>query len=184
MENSQKNNISLPGFDIDKLILIGQGHEGRAYILPDNKVLKVFYTEEACKSQLQILQHGKDSRFFPTVLGFDNYFIIMNFISGSTLSKYLRLNKLNKPLSIELLKLIEEFKTLHFTRLDIRLKHIFVQANETIKIIDPRGSFEIVQPYLLLMLKGLERYGALTDFFNNIKSDYPDYYNYWSSMIS
>lgn len=183
MENTQRDNNSYLGLDINKLQLIGQGYEGKVYLLPENKVLKVYHTSASCESQLEILQKGKDSRFFPTIFQYDKCSIIMSFIHGSTLSKYLRHNNLDKSLSIELVKLIEEFKSLGFTRLDIRLHHIFVQADTTIKIIDPRGSFEIVQPYPLLMLRGLERHGVLEDFFNDIKYEYPDYYNYWNSKI-
>ena len=183
MENTQKDNSIYLGLDINKLQLIGQGYQGKVYLLPENKVLKVYYSMDSCKSQLEILQKGKDSRFFPTVYDHDKQSIIMSFVYGITLSKYLRHNILDKPLSIELVKLIDEFKSLKFTRLDIRSHHIFVQADKTIKIIDPRDNFRIVQPYPLLMLKGLERHGVLDEFFDNIKDDYPDYYNYWSSKM-
>jgi RIO-like serine/threonine protein kinase len=184
MVSQEDKDISYLGFNINDLKLIGQGHEGKAYLLPERKVLKVFYTMDCCKSQLEILQKGQNSVFFPTVFDFDKYSIIMDFIDGSTLSHYLRHDSLNKVLSLELVKLIEEFKNLNFTRLDMRPGHIFVQANYAIKIIDPRGSFEIQQPYPLLLLKGLKRHGILEEFFNDIKCDYPDYYSYWSSKIS
>jgi hypothetical protein len=184
MASQQDKGISYLGFNINNLKLIGQGQEGRVYLLPGSKVLKVFYTMNSCKSQLEILQKGQSSAFFPTVFDYDEYSIIMSFIDGSTLSHYLRHNSLSKMLSLELVKLIDEFKSLNFTRLDMRPGHIFVQANDAIKIIDPRGSSEIIQPYPMLMLKGLKRHGFLEEFFNNIKYDYPDYYNYWSSKIS
>lgn len=41
--------------DVNKLKLIVQGHEGKVYLLPDNKVLKVFYTTNSCKRQTEIL---------------------------------------------------------------------------------------------------------------------------------
>jgi predicted Ser/Thr protein kinase len=166
-------------YDISKLQIIGQGRQGRAYLLPDHKVLKVFRSSDSCRSQLETLQKAKNSRFFPTVFDYDKYFILMSFVYGSNLHDYLKLNKLDKPLSLELVKVIEEFKSLAFTRLDVRLGHIFVQADKTVKIIDPRGSFVIVQPYPLLMMRGLKRLGALETFLNFIKEDYPDYYNYW-----
>jgi RIO-like serine/threonine protein kinase len=172
------------GHDIKKLKLIGQGHEGRAYLLPENKVLKVFYNMDSCKAQIEILQKGQSSVFFPTLYDYDKYCIIMSFIAGNTVSHYLRHNILNKKLSLDLTKLIDEFRNFNFTRLDMRLAHIFIQADSTIKIIDPRGSFMIVQPYPLLMLKGLKRHGVLEDFFNFIKYDFPEYHNYWKSKIS
>jgi RIO-like serine/threonine protein kinase len=138
----------------------------------------------SCKQQLEVLLEAKNSRFFPTVFDFDSYSIIMSFVYGSTLSHYLKQHSINKHLSLELVKLIDEFKKLHFTRLDMRLGHIFIQPDDTIKVIDPRGSHEKIQPYPRSMLKGLQKHGDLRDFFDNIKHDYPEYYKHWRKMMS
>lgn len=184
MKDIHKHTTSFLGFDIDKLQLIGQGRQGRVFMLQENKVLKVYYRKNSCKDQLEILQKGQGSRFFPTVFNYDRYAVIMSFVDGITLSDYLKKNSLNKVLSIELVKLVEDFKKLQFTRLDIRLCHIFVQNNETLKIIDPRGSYKIVQAYPRLMLRGLHEHGVLDEFLNNIMHEYPYYYSYWISKIA
>jgi hypothetical protein len=184
MRKMQKYRFNYSGYDINKLKLIGQGHEGKVYLLPDDKVLKVFNNPDSCTRQIEILLKTKNSRFFPTIFDFDNYSIIMSFVYGSTLSYYLRRNNTNRYLSLELVKLIDEFKKLKFTKLDMRLGHIFLQPDETIKAIDPRGSYEIILPYPRSMLKGLKERHVLKDFLNNIRYDYPDYYKYWSMKMS
>lgn len=184
MKNMRKYRFNYSGFDIDKLKLIGQGHEGKVYLLPNSRVLKVFHSTDSCKRQIDILEKTKNSRFFPTVYDYDNYSIVMSFVYGSTLSYYLKENDISKHLSFELVKLIEEFKRLHFTKLDARLGHIYLQPDETIKVIDPRGCYDIVLPYPRSMLKGLKERNVLKDFFAYIKLDYPDYYRYWSRKMS
>ena len=181
---TRKYRFDYLGYDIDKLKLIGEGHEGKVYMLPYDKVLKVFHSMDSCKQQLEVLLNAKDSKFFPTVYDFDGYSIIMSFVFGSTLSYYLKQNRISKHLSLELVRLIEEFKKLGFTRLDMRLGHIFLQPDDTVKVIDPRGSYEKIQPYPRSMLKGLQKHGDLKDFFDFIKSDYPDYYKNWRKMMS
>jgi hypothetical protein len=183
MEGVHENNHSFLGYDINNLELIGEGRQGKVYRLPDSKVLKVFHSKKSYKDQLNILLKGKDSRFFPTVFKYDTGSIIMEFLEGIPLSEYLLKNPLDEQLSIELVKLIEEFNKLYFTRLDIRLRHIYVQAGKTIKIIDPRKSFEIVQPYPLLMMRGLENHGFLEVFLNYIKVPYPEHYAFWKSNM-
>lgn len=178
----KENTIHL-GFDTKKLKLIGQGHQGRVYLLPGNKVIKLYYKSGSCKEQLKILQKGCRSRFFPTVFDYDRYSIIMSFINGITLKDYLVKGRLDSALSMELVKLIEEFKKLRFTRLDIRLAHIFVLPDKSIKIIDPRGSFRIKQSYPLLMMQGLKEQGFLDEFLYYISTDYPDYYSFWRSKM-
>lgn len=171
-------------FDINKLKLIGQGHEGMVYQLTNDKVLKVFHNSDSCKRQIEILIKARNSRFFPTVFYFDNYSIVMSFIHGNTLSYYLRHNDINKHQSLELVRLIDEFKKLKFTRLDMRLGHIFLQPDDTIKVIDPRGSYEEIRTYPKSMLNGLQKRYVLHDFFEYIKRDYPGYYKHWRKMMA
>lgn len=182
MDNHEKNSTYL-GIDVSKLKLIGQGRQGKVYLLSDTKVIKVCYKSSSCRSQLEILQKGQGSRFFPTIFDYDNYSIIMSFIDGITLSDYLKRGSLGQTLSLELAKLIEKFENLQFTRLDIRICHILVQNDNTIKIIDPRGSYKIIQPYPMLMMKGLKRNGVLIEFLDNIKNDYPNYYSSWVNKL-
>jgi predicted Ser/Thr protein kinase len=184
MKKTPKYRFQYLGYDINKLKLIGEGHEGKVYMLPDDKVLKVFHNPNSCKRQLEVLLSAKNSRFFPTVFDFDSYSIIMSFVYGSTLSFYLKQNNINKHLSLELVMLIDELKKLGFTRLDMRLGHIFLQPDDTVKVIDPRASYERIQPYPRSMLQGLHKHGDLRDFFNYIKHDYPDYYKNWRKMMS
>jgi len=172
------------GYDVNKLKLIGQGHQGKVYMLPNDKVLKVFYNPDSCKKQLEVLLSTKDSRFFPTVFDFDSYSIIMSFVYGSRLSFYLKRNNINKRISLELVKLIDELRKLGFTKLDARLGHIFLQPDDTVKVIDPRESYERTQSYPKSMLKGLQKEGDLRAFFDYIKHDYPEYYKYWRKMMS
>lgn len=184
MKKMPKYRFQYLGYDVNKLKLIGQGHQGKVYLLPNDKVLKVFYNPNSCRKQLEILLSAKDSRFFPTVFDFDSYSIIMSFVYGSRLSFYLRHNNISKHLSLELVRLIDELKKLGFTKLDARLGHIFLQPDDTVKVIDPRESYERIQTYPRSMLKGIRKHGDLRAFFDYIKKDYPDYYKYWRKMIS
>jgi RIO-like serine/threonine protein kinase len=184
MRRIPKYRFSYHGYDTSKLKLIGSGHEGKVYLLPHDMVLKVFHNPHSCARQVEILLKAQNSRFFPTVFDYDNYSIVMGFVYGSKLSYYFRYNSINKNLSLELVKLINEFKKLNFTKLDMRLGHIFLQPDETVKVIDPRGSYEKKRPYPKSMLRGLQRRGELRNFFTYIKYDYPDYYKYWRKMVS
>jgi predicted Ser/Thr protein kinase len=184
MRKVPKYRFQYLGYDINKLKLIGQGHQGKVYLLPNDKVLKVFNTQDSCKKQLEVLLSAKNSRFFPTVYDYDSYSIVMSFVYGSCLSFYLKQNNINKKLSLELVRLIDELKKLGFSRLDARLGHIFLQPDDTVKVIDPRESYERVQPYPRSMLKGLQKHGDLRAFFDYIKHDYPDYYKSWRKMMT
>lgn len=181
-QNQTSNVNSYCGIDISNLQFIGEGTQGKAYLLPDGKVIKVFRRKTPCTDQLLILQSGSKSRFFPAVYKYDDYSIIMEFVDGVKLKYYLGDTELSKKLSFELVELIKEFENLKFTRLDIRLPHIFVQPDESIKIIDPRKSFVIIQPYPFQMLKGLNRLGVLEEFFELIRFEYSEIYTKWKNL--
>jgi hypothetical protein len=183
MRSLNKYRANYLDIDVNRLKLIGQGHEGKVYLLHGGKVLKVFHMANSCRRQIEILLNARGSRFFPTVYGYDSNSIVMSFVYGSTLAYYLKKNKIDKHLSFELVKLIDEFKGLQFTKLDMRLGHIYLQPYETIKVIDPRGSYNLIVPYPKTMLKGLREHNALKDFFEYIRYDYPDYYKYWRKKL-
>lgn len=183
MKKKHKYRCNYLGYDISELRMIGQGHEGKVYLLPNDRVIKIFHNSNSCKRQIEILLKARNSRFFPTVFYFDNNSIVMSFIYGTTLSHYLNYHEIDKNISLELVKLIDNFRNLGFTRLDMRLGHIFLQPDKTIKVIDPRKSYEKIRTYPRSMLKGLRKREALNDFFEYIREDYPSYYKYWKSMI-
>lgn len=171
------------GIDITNLTLIGEGRQGKVYLLPNDKVIKVFKRKESCEDQLFILQQACKSSYFTKVYNYDAYSIIIDFVQGVPLNIYLGSNSLSKKLSLELANLIITFEKLGFTRLDIRICHIFVQADESIKIIDPRGSFKIIEPYPRLMIKGLKKYNALDNFFKFIQPEYKDICLNWKNLF-
>lgn len=180
-ENSRHNYYC--GIDITNLTLIGEGRQGKVYLLPNDRVIKVFKRKESCEDQLFILQQAYKSNFFTRVYSYDDYSIIIDFVQGVPLNIYLQSNSLSKRLSLELVKLINTFKKMGFTRLDIRICHIFVQADESIKIIDPRGNFRIIEPYPRLMIKGLKKYNASDDFFKLIQPEYKELCLSWKNLF-
>lgn len=165
--------------DISDLPFLGQGGQGQVYLLPDRKAIKIFRHASCCADQLFTLQVAINSRFFPKVYDYDEYSIIIDYIEGIELHKYLRNNPLSKKLAFELVELISEFEKLGFKKLDIHLPHIFVQFDESIIAIDPRKSFQEIQPYPYHMLKGLKNIGFLDTFFKLISSEYPEIYLTW-----
>jgi len=170
------------GINIRNLDFVGQGTQGKVYFLPPNRAIKIFHSKNSCKDQLFILQRARKSRFFTKVYDYDDYSIVMDFIPGPTLREYLKNHSLSKKLAFELVELICEFERLGFTRLDIRAPHIFVQADESIKVIDPRKSFIIVERYPVKILDTLNKFGLLDEFFRLIKTKYRDKYFEWRKL--
>jgi hypothetical protein len=100
------------------------------------------------------------------------------------LEDYIRRNGLSPNLVENLIRLIQDFKSLGFTRLDIRCSHIFVQDDESVMIIDPRDHYITNVPYPKKMLSRLKELKVGKIFFDTLKDKYPSLYNEWKGMRS
>lgn len=167
------------GIDIGKLTFIGKGTQGSVYLLSPDKVIKVFNKRKGCKDQVYTLLKAKNSKFFTKVYNYDENSIIMEFLTGKNLKKYLIKNALTKEIALQLVEIMIEFKKLGFKKIDIRLNHIYLQPDGSLKVIDPRKSYITDEPYPENMLRGLKKRKCYDLFFNLIKDKYPEEYKRW-----
>lgn len=165
--------------DIKKCTPIGKGAEGTVYLTPEGFALKIFYKKKNAEKEVQILEKVKKSRFFPKVLFIANNMVLREYVEGVTLKDYLEKNPLSYKLSTELVDLIEDFKTLKFTRVNTRNAHILVDKNETIKVIDPRKTYTKFTPYPKDIIKVLLEFDLFDEFLKNVLQYRPDLISYW-----
>lgn len=176
--NSYKYNY---GINVNNFKFLGEGHQGKVFLMPNNKVIKLYKKEEACEGEFSILQSVKDSKYFPKVYEQERKFMVREMINGTEAKEYIKRNGLSRKLTLNLINLILDFERLGFKRLDIRLAHIFVQDNETVRVIDPRNSYSMKLNYPHHLIKGLKELGALSEFMNTLRSDYPEVYKKWKN---
>lgn len=165
--------------DIKECEFLGKGKEGAVYLTPEGFALKVFYKKKKAKDEVAILEKVKDSRFFPNVLFIANNMVLRDYVEGETLYNYLSKNKLSYNLSTEIIDLIEDFKRLKFTRLNIRNAHIFVDENEKIKVIDPRRNYNKSTPYPKDIIKILVKLNLFDEFLKHILDYKSELLQYW-----
>ena len=106
--------------------------------------------------------------------------ILREYVEGTTLNDYLKKNGLSYNLSCEIIDLVEDFKKMKFTRLNIRNAHIFVDDNEKIKVIDPRKIFSKNTPYPKDIIKILVNLNLFDDFMKNVTAYRPDLLQYYA----
>ena len=167
--------------DLERCIFLGQGRNGRVYLIPNGKTLKIFFKEKNCKHEYEILKSADGNKHFPKVYEYKDNCIIREYVDGIPIKKYIQTYELNKSLVISIINLIEDFKKLGFTRLDIRCEHIFIQQDKSIKIIDPRSTYTKVVPYPYSILSCLNRLGVLDAFFNTLKEINHDLFENWTA---
>lgn len=152
------------GVNIKKCKFLGQGCEGRVYLTEDGYALKIFKNNKKSREEYKILKKVEGSDNFPKIIKYSGNCILREYVGGTKLKEYIREKGMSERLALNLIGLIEEFKRLKFKRLDIRGEHIFVQNDESIKVIDPRKSYikNVAKPRSLI--RTLDKCGVLDDF--------------------
>lgn len=89
-------------------------------------------------------------------------------VNGKRLDDYIQENGLSQQLVYNLYRLINEFKSLKFTKLDARCRDIYVDKNERVKVIDPKQCYKRKVDYPRHLMKGLEGIDSLEAFLNGI----------------
>jgi predicted Ser/Thr protein kinase len=165
--------------DVKECKFLGKGKEGAVYLTPEGYALKIFYNKKKAEDEAALLEKVNCSRFFPKVLFIANNMILRDYVEGDNLYNYISKNGLSYSLSTEIINLIEEFKNLGFTRLDIRDAHIFVNRNEKIQVIDPRKVFVKKTPYPKEIIKILVKLNVFDEFLKHLLNYNPKLMKYW-----
>jgi predicted Ser/Thr protein kinase len=178
-EKINNENINCFNIDLGTCKFLGQGRNGKVYLLPNGKALKIFFKEKNCEHEYEILKSVEGNKHFPKVYEYDGNCMIREYVSGILIKDYIEEHGIITNLAKNLIELIEDFRNLHFTRLDIRCEHIFIEQDMSIKIIDPRQTYTKVVPYPHSILGTLNKLGVLDDFFNILKDINGELYKDW-----
>lgn len=158
--------------DIENLFkeakLLGEGHNGIVYEVPGNRAIKIFKDKNVCKSEADILYRVKRSKYFPRIYKNGDYYILRDMVNGIRLDDYIKENGLSHQLIYNLYRLINEFKSLKFTKLDARCRDIYVNKNERLMVIDPKQCYKRKVDYPRHLMKGLDRIDVLEEFLRGI----------------
>lgn len=164
------------GIDIKDLVPVGKGVEGTVYRTPDNKALKVFKSISICNSKYKILKKYKDNKHFPKVYECKGYYMLREYIDGTPLREYIMEHGLSETLALNLVNMAEDFYNIRNIKLDGLNKHVLVQKDESVKIIDPRKRY---YDFHKSMLSSLEKVGVYDKFVRILYREKPHLAEKW-----
>lgn len=172
-------------FDINLLDCryLGRGHNGVLYQLPDGKVIKICFERESCLKEYYILSRIGDNKYFPKVYGLMGNYMIRDYVDGICLSDYIKKNGLSKQLALNIMDMLIEFKVLGFKKLDLRCRDIFVGADKSLKVIDPKKFYSKERNFPRHLSKGLYKLGVLDDFLEYAREERPLLYAQWKDEL-
>ena len=163
---------------------LGKGNNGVVYRIDEHKIIKIFNDEKVCKKEYEVLVRSKKCHSFPKVYGYGRFYIIRDFVDGVRLDKYLRHNDLNFELTKSIVKLMKDFKKMHYRKIDIRCKDLYVQKDFSIKVIDPKNNFDRDVRYPRHLMKGMHKRNKLGQFLFYVNAIDTHLYEHWSEKVS
>lgn len=185
----KKYDVSLD-FDeeVEKLLregeYLGRGHNGVVFLLPGRRIIKIFYEKKICLKEADILKKVKGSKYFPKIIKHGDKYIIRELVDGIRLDQYIKKHGLNKRLSKQIYRVLQEFKKLRFTKLDIRCRDLYVDDSGNIMVIDPKDNYTRRREYPRHLMKGLEKIDVLDDFLKFIKQFDKNLFKSWKVKIN
>ncbi|MGV8981990.1 protein kinase [Clostridium sp.] len=168
---------------VEKMIrtseFLGSGHNGIVYLLPNQRVIKIFKDKKICGKEYSIFMKTRSSKYFPKVYEHGDYYIVRDLANGQRLDKYIKKHGITKEISHNLVDLIKEFKRLNFKRLDIRCKDLYLNEDFSITVIDPKNNYSKKVNYPRHLMKGLNNLGVLDEFLSVVSEVNSEFYELW-----
>jgi predicted Ser/Thr protein kinase len=164
--------------------LIGKGAQGAVFKLSDDRCVKIYPHAADKLSEEKVLKAAQGSPVFPKVYEFGENYIVMEYIQGKDLKKYLKKKKeLPDWVCANLLLFLQEYRKLQLSRQDARLRHIIVcEKEKSIKVIDHVNTNRVVKQHPLHLLNGLKRLGFCKSFLKYVKQTDKKLYKEWKHL--
>ncbi|RFB18194.1 hypothetical protein DZB84_04565 [Bacillus sp. HNG] len=166
------------------LNLIGKGVHGAVFQVNDNVCIKVYGEEDVCARELYALSLGQNTSVFPKVFCSGPKYIAMEMIYGIDLREYLQSQPLTKNLAEKLIHLLITFKKIGLERIDHHKRHIFVQDDGSLKVLDVGTTVwrNRVYPYPRKLLNSLgNEYKEM--FLEYVREMAPELFEDWQNYI-
>lgn len=160
--------------------LIGKGLHGAVFKLSKSRCVKIFPNKRIARREISALFRGQRSSVFPRLLKRGPNYVIMEYISGTSL--HVRLKKagsISESFTKKILYVLKELERLGFTRRDAALRHLKLTSSGKLKVIDHANSMKRIDSKPRRLLIGLDKMGLKVSFLNEVKKLDPYLYRRW-----
>lgn len=157
-----------------KYKMIDKGAHGAVFKLPDNKCVKIYADKINCELESRVYKAAQKSTIVPRLYEVGENYIVIEFIDGLSLQEYLvDKGRVSTNIAKQLLFILDEMKRLGFTRQDSSLRHIIVNKNKELKVIDLVYAYTRNDPIPIKLFRELDEIGLIHNFLEKVaKIDY------------
>lgn len=163
--------------------LIGRGNQGAVFKISSDQCVKIYAKQIHALSESTVLKAAQESSIVPRLYEVGENYIVMEYIEGPSLKEFLEeKGMITEDVTKKILFLLEEMKRLKFTRLDSRLKEIFVTKQGGFKVVDLVSHFTKNYDRPEKLMINLNQLGLLSSFLEQVKKLDPESYLEWKDF--
>ncbi|MFC4800521.1 AarF/UbiB family protein [Neobacillus sp. GCM10023253] len=187
MDDYHKITVEKTGLKINnptRYELIGKGVQGAVFRISEDRCVKVYARERHCLKESEALNLGQHSAIVPKVFDVGAKYIVMEYIKGQSMKDYLQpLAIIPDPIAKQLVFIFKEMKRMGFTRIDASIRHLIVNEQGEVKVIDHVNSLKTRHLWPMDFFKALGKLKLLDTFLYQLKEMDPDLYCEWKAMM-
>jgi predicted Ser/Thr protein kinase len=150
--------------------VLGKGAQGAVFKLSPDRCVKLYKNSTYARLEEKVLRAAAESRFFPIIYESGQNYIVMEYFGGPSLGKFLKNGELTEHIVNEILQILKEMENLSFSRIDCMLRHIFIDAEGNLKVIDHVNAYKKSRPFPKKLFQGLNKLGKLDAFIDHVKN--------------
>lgn len=165
--------------------LIGKGEHGAVFKLSPEKCVKIYAKNKIASMEADAYRRIQGSSLAPKLYEIGPNYIIIEYIEGEKLYKYLRKKgEISKSITRQIIFLLEEMERLGFLELDIALQNVIVTKKGILKMVDYVNQFYWEERRPRALFKQLYNLDLLDSFLEQVKKINYEKYKEWKRIMS
>lgn len=165
--------------------LIGKGVDGNVYKLAPDCCIKLFNRANDAETEAYAYRRAQGSPIIPKLYFSGPSYIIIEFIEGISLDRYLpQQGHVSSAMTEKILALIKETKRLGFSRQDAALRHMILDKQDNLRLIDLVHAYIYDEPKPVRLFNDLKVFKLLDSFVEQVKAQDMSTYQDWKKTLS
>jgi predicted Ser/Thr protein kinase len=167
------------------LKFVDKGAHGAVFKLSEKKCVKIYADNHNAEKEAKTYQMGQGSEIVPKLYEVGDNYIIIEFIEGISLWKYLSKKKeISFEITKKIILLLKEMKRLGFTRIDSSLRHIMITQDERLKAIDLVYAYVRTDVKPVKVFSELQRLGLVKQFLEHVEKIDKELFIEWKEVMA
>ena len=167
-----------------KFPLIDKGAHGAIFRITEDKCVKIYADKINCELESKVYNAAQASPIVPRLYEVGDNYIVMEYIEGESLYEYLnRKKRVSEHIAVKMVFLFKEMERLGFTRRDSALRHVIVNGQKELKVVDIVYAYTRNDPNPVKLFTDLKELGLVKDFLNRLKHIDYELYTKWRDQM-